>query len=228
MLNPSRPSCVSALLLFLLAVMAVGASAQDQSTIPTPLQVQLDRIDLAVSGIGVFNKSSTGAIHNSTQPGGTLTINPGNTLGALITLRYVAKPLVGFEFNYGYSRYTQKFTGVSGTSGVLGVQNNAKEYTFGYVAHTPQLFGLNPFVSVGAGTTAFRPTQNGGQGLLTQARATYYYSVGAESTFGSPHFGVRAQFRQAFFLAPDYGKNYLTIKQRTSTFEPGIGFFIRF
>lgn len=228
-LNLSRLTCVSASVLFFLFAALAGASAQQQASIPTPLQHQLDRLDLAVSGVGIFNRPSSGTVKNSTQPGGgTVSINPGNTLGALITVRYVVKPLVGFEFNYGYSRYTQKFTGVSGTPGVFGVQNNAKEYTFGYVAHTPQLFGVNPFIAVGAGTTAFRPTTTGGAGLLTQARATYYYSIGAESTLGSPHFGLRAQFREAFFLAPDFSANYLTIKQRTTTFEPGIGFFIRF
>ena len=61
-----------------------------------------------------------------------------------------------------------------------------------------------------------------------QARAAYYYSIGAENTVFSSHFGVRAQFRQVFFLAPDFGQNYLTIKHRTSTFEPGFGFFLRF
>jgi hypothetical protein len=29
-------------------------------------------------------------------------------------------------------------------------------------------------------------------------------------------------------LAPDFGQNYLTINHRTSTYEPGIGFFFRF
>lgn len=225
MLNVSRPSCVWSLLLCLLAALA-GSAAQGQteSTIPTPLQHQLDRVDLAVSGVGIFNRPSSGPIIRNNQPNGptSLSISPGNTLGALVTLRYVVKPLVGFEFNYNYSRYTQTFSTIG------GVQNNAKEYTFGYVAHTPQLFGVNPFVSVGAGTTTFRPTPTGGQGYLEQARATYYYSVGAETTFGSPHFGLRAQFREAFFLAPDYGTNYLTIKQHTTTFEPGIGFFLRF
>src|SRR6185312_11021347 len=120
MLNPSRLSCACTLLLFLLAVMSVGASAQDQSpTIPTALQAQLDRVDVAVSGVGIFNKSSSGTIQNSTQPGGTLTINPGNTLGALVTVRYVAKPRFGLEFNYGCSRYTQKFSTIGGG------QNNA-------------------------------------------------------------------------------------------------------
>ena len=47
-------------------------------------------------------------------------------------------------------------------------------------------------------------------------------------TTQSSHFGLRAQFRQIFFLAPDFEQNYLTIKHRTTTFEPGVGFFIRF
>jgi hypothetical protein len=231
MLNVSRPLCVCAVLLGLLATLA-GTSAQGQteSTIPTPLQKQLDRLDLGVSGIGVFNRPSSGTIVRNNQPNGptSLSIDPGNTLGALVTVRYVVKPLVGFEVNYRYSRYTQKFTGVSNTPGVLGIQNNASGITVGYVAHTPQLFGVNPFIGVGAGTTVFRPTPTGGLGYLEQARATYYYSLGAETTLGSPHFGLRAQFRQEFFLAPDYGTNYLTIKQHTTTFEPGIGFFLRF
>ena len=41
-------------------------------------------------------------------------------------------------------------------------------------------------------------------------------------------FGVRLGFRQAFFLAPDFGQNYLKIKKLTSTFEPTIGFYYHF
>jgi hypothetical protein len=43
-----------------------------------------------------------------------------------------------------------------------------------------------------------------------------------------PHFGIRGQFRQIISLAPDYGQNYLTIKQRTITSEPAIGVFLKF
>jgi len=180
----------------------------------------LERIDLSVSGIGVFNRPSTGTVTVNAQPT-PLTITPGNTLGALITLRYIVKPWVGFEGNFSYARYTEKFSTIG------GVQQNAREYTLGYVAHTPPVLGIRPFVSIGAGSTAFRPTPGGGLGLLEQARATYYYSVGAEKDV-SPHFGLRAQFRESFFLAPDYGQNYLTILKHTTTFEPGVGFFLRF
>ena len=52
--------------------------------------------------------------------------------------------------------------------------------------------------------------------------------IGAETTVLSPHFGIRAQYRQLFFKAPDFLTNYLTIQQHTTTYEPGVGFFLRF
>ena len=78
------------------------------------------------------------------------------------------------------------------------------------------------------GSTAFKPTVNGGQSLPERARLTFYYAAGLEAPLLSDHFGVRAQFRQTFFKAPDFDQNYLTINRRTFTTEPGIGFYLRF
>ena len=144
-------------------------------------------------------------------------------MGALVNIRYVAKPYVGFEFNFTYARYTENYSYAP-----FGVQTNADEYTLGYIV-TPKhtIFGLQPFASAGLGSTKFKPTAGGGQNLNAQARATYYYSLGVQEDI-YPHFGVRASFRQAFFLAPDYGQNYLTIKQHTYSSEPTLGFYLRF
>ena len=226
MLNVSRLSCVWSVLFCLFATLA-APTAKAQSP---ALANQLSRIDFGISGIGLFTGSGSGV-----PPSGPVTqtvkLQTSNTVGALLTLRYIKSPLLGFEGNYSYARYTENFTPLgnpnSGGTATGGIQTNASEYTVGYVAHTPKLFNVEPFLAGGLGTTAFRPTPQGGQQLNTQARMTYYYSIGAESTFG-PHFGLRAQFRQAFFMAPDFGQNYLTIKHRTSTFEPGIGFYFRF
>jgi hypothetical protein len=228
MLNVPRPSRVRSIL-FCLLLTAAGSTAKAQTTPQYPgLDRQLSRIDLGVTGAGIFNKSSSGFATVNGVPHTPVSLSPGNTAGAVVTLRYIAKPLVGFEFNYGYARYTDTFTPF-GSNPKIGVQQNASEYTFGYVAHTrKQYFGVNPFASAGAGTMIFRPTPGGGQALPEQARAAYYFSVGAETTVLSPHFGVRAQYRQVFFKAPDFLTNYLTIQQRTTTFEPGFGFFLRF
>jgi hypothetical protein len=214
MLNVFCRTSVLASLLYLLSSVAL---AQNPVTM---LDRQLDRIDLGVSGMGEFTNSVTGTNYLGVK----LTQQPSNTLGALVNIRYTKSPLVGFEFNYTYARYTQNFSSYI----VGGAQTNANEYSLGYVVHTPKLLGVETFASVGAGTTAFKGTTGGGQGLPEQARMTYYYTAGVEQSVYSPHFGIRAEFRQAFFLAPDFGQNYLTIKQRQISTEPAVGFYLHF
>ena len=159
------------------------------------------------------------------------TQSASNTLGALVTIRYTKSPYVGFEFNYGYARYTETYQNNGVDQYIIGgVQTNSNEYTIGYVAHPPkQFFGIKPFLAGGFGAINFKPTTGGGQGLQHQGVAAYYYAVGGEqSVFSSEHFGIRAQIRQVFFTAPDFYQNYLTIQKHTSTFEPGFGFYLRF
>jgi hypothetical protein len=228
MLNVSRQSCVRSVL-FCLLLTAAGSTAKAQTASTNPaLDKQLSRIDFGVLGVGVINKSSNGFATVNGHPNTAVNLNPSNTAGAVLSLRYTAKPLFGLEFNYGYARYNDLFTPF-GAQPSGGVQQNASEYTFGYVVHSKKpYFGWTPFASGGAGTTVFRPTPGGGLALPEQARATYYFSVGAETTVLSPHFGIRAQYRQLFFKAPDFETNYLTIQQHTTTYEPGFGFFLRF
>ena len=209
-----------------------AAGARAQTAPETALDRQLSKVDLAVSGVGEFTKSVSG----TNYAGISFTQKPSNTLGALGTIRYTAKPLVGFELNYGYVRYTEDFTNYkpeaptpSGNYLQGGAQTKGSEYSFGYVAHGPSLLGYRSFGSVGVGSLVFTPTPYGGQELPDQVRALYYYDVGLEgNVLGSQHFGLRAQFRQKFFTAPDFGQNYLQIRKTTFTTEPGIGVFVRF
>jgi hypothetical protein len=227
MLNVPRLLCAQSLF-FCLLLTAAGSTAEAQTSQNTALDRQLSRIDLGFVGLGVLNKNSNGVATVNGKANTPVNLNPSNTAGILINLRYTASPWVGFEFNYSYARYTDLFTPF-GSQPNGGVQQNANEYTFGYVIHSKkQYFGLTPFASGGAGTTVFRPTPGGGLGLPEQARATYFASVGVETTVLSPHFGVRAQYRQVFFKAPDFETNYLRIEQHTSSYEPGVGFFFRF
>ena len=227
MWNVSRLLCAQSLF-FCLLLTAAGSTAEAQTSQNTALDRQLSRIDLGIVGLGVFNKNSNGVATVNGKANTPVNLNPSNTAGALLTLRYTASPWVGLEFNYSYARYTDLFTPF-GSQPNGGVQQNASEYTFGYVVHSKkQYFGLTPFASGGAGSTVFRPTPGGGLALPEQARATYFASVGVETTVLSPHFGIRAQYRQLFFKAPDFETNYLRIEQHTSSYEPGLGFFLRF
>lgn len=192
----------------------------------TALEKQLSRIDLGISGVGSFSRDVSGPLVRPVSPSDPPVVSESasNTVGAMVNLRYVAKPLVGFEFNYVYARYKETFN-----TSPYGIQTTANEYTLGYIA-TPDhpIFGFQPFASAGLGSIQFKPTRGGGQGAPVQARAAYYYSVGLQHEYFSSHFGLRAGFRQVFFLAPDFLQNYLTIKKHTATSEPTIGFYLRF
>ncbi len=218
MSNSSAPATRTLLsvLAFATALFA-STHAHAQVQVVSGLDKQLARIDFAVLGQGLFNTTTSGT--NYLQQ--SVSDVPGNTLGALITLRYTVKPYFGLEGNFSYARFTQNYSNIG------GIQANTDEYTLGYVVHPGEFFGVRPFVSVGAGSIAYKPTPGGGQGLQTQARAAYYYNLGADDML-TEHIGVRAQFRQSISLAPDFGQNYLTIKQRTYSTEPAVGVFLRF
>lgn len=225
-----RPPRVWSFVFFLFATLA-GPFACAQATSGNPaLKKQLSRIEFSANGVGSFTKDVEGTNYLGTD----LHQTASSTVGVLIGVRYTISPYVGGEFNYTYSRFTQHYRqpvaggGLQDVYLVGGAQANTSEYSFGYVIHPPhELLGAKPFLSGGLGTTAFRPTTYGGQALHSQARMTYYYSAGLDKELNS-HFALRAQFRQTFFKAPDFGQNYLTIQKHTWTIEPGIGFVIHF
>jgi hypothetical protein len=223
---------VPVLMLCFFSMPGSQAVAQETAAPPTVLQKQLDRVDLAISAAGEISKTVSGVEQrDATTTRSVLTIKPSSTVGELFTLRYTAKPYVGFEFNVGNLRYTQDYTFVPPPAQNIlqgGAQAGVREMTLGYVVHPRKVFGLQPFLGAGGGTIHFTPTAGGGQGLPNQYRAAYYYQVGVEDNFPGSHFGVRLAFRQLVYLAPDFLENYLTITRRTVTSEPAIGFFVRF
>jgi len=223
---------VPALLLCLLSLTVSQAVGQEATPL-TPFQKQMEHIDLAFGITGIFSTSVSGieqrdasSTHNS------LVISPSSTISELFTVRYTAKPLLGYEFNFGSSRNTQDFTFTPPlTSSILrSAQTGVRELSLGYVAHPRKIYGVQPYLGAGVGTIRFKPTPNGGEGLPYQYRMAYYYNLGVEDNFtgSANHLGVRLGFRQLIYLEPDFLQNYLTITRRTRTSEPTFGFFLRF
>jgi hypothetical protein len=219
------------------ANIGAAAHAQTEAPPPTPLQRQLEKLDLSIQGNGVYNNKVSGTVVSgigADNQGEAMTQFGSNTLGALISIHYPAKPYFGLEFNYSFARYTENYEGPAISTflpnGITNfqVQTKVNEYTFGYLV-TPAytIFGLRPFASAGAGPMAFKPTPGGGQEEPEKARIAYYYSLGVTKDV-SPHFGLRVGFRELFFLDPDFGQNYLTILKHATTLEPTAGFYIRY
>lgn len=234
-LSLCRPASHLLLPAFLLCLFSLPASQAigQESAPPSKFDKLMDKVDLAVQGAGEISTTVSGVEqrdYNTTHS--VLTIRPSSTVGELATIRFTAKPWVGFEFNFSNMRYTQDYTFVPPPSQTIltgGAQTGAHEVTLGYVAHLKyRPLGITPFLGAGGGTIKFHPTPFGGQGLPFQYRAVYYYQLGAEDNFPGSHFGMRVSFRQLIYLAPDFLQNYLTITRRTRTSEPTIGFFVRF
>ncbi len=224
------------LLAAVLLASTFGSAHAQTAAPPTAFDKQLHKLDLSVAGVGIFNTTVTGpVIPLSDNQGESITQFGSNTMGALVSLHYIAKPYFGLEFNYGYARYTENYKGPGITNYFLPanttdfqVQTKVNEYTFGYLITPPHLIlGMQPFLSAGFGTQAFTPTPLGGQEEPEKARATYYYSLGVQKDYGQ-HLGFRAGFRELFFLDPDFGQNYLTILKHSNTYEPMAGFYVRY
>ncbi len=219
--TPRRRTQTALLSLTLLFASAAVAQDTAAAATPTPLDRFLAKVDLGVSGAGIFSNNTNGANYL----GQNVNLVPSNTLGPLVQIRYIKSPRVGVEINYGFPRYTDNFTY---SSFVLGVQAQHAEYTLGYIAHPITLYGFDFFAGGGGGGMEARPTKGGGQGALSQVRGALYYTVGAEILIYGNHLGARIQFRQLFYGAPDYNANYLANNQRAVTSEPAFGFFLRF
>ena len=207
---------------------AVSASAVAQ-TATSAFGRQMEKVDLGVSGMGEFTPSNSGTNYLKQ----TVAAVPSSTIGTLVSLRYIRSPLIGFELNYSFARINDTFSVANGILSmqppyVLGVQSKVTEYTLGYIAHGPTFGNLKTFAGGGAGALGFKPTNGGGQGLPSQIRAGFYYTVGVEQGFSEDRFGVRAYFRQTFFGAVDFNQNYLATGARSITTQPGLGVYLRF
>ena len=222
----ASPLLAAALLTLSLGSFPLTARAQT-ATPATPLERQIHKMDLALTGVGEYNTTVHGPVVSgllASDQGQVVTQFGSNTFGALATLRYVARPYFGLEFNYGYARYTENYTVAP-----YQIQTKVNEYTIGYVATPPHpILGLQPYVGAGAGSIAFKPTAKGGEGAPEKARAAYYYTLGVQKDFDNGHLGLRAGFRELFFLDPDFGQNYLTILKHANTYEPQAGFYLRY
>ena len=220
-----------ALLLSLLFPFAL--TAQDAQPAVTRTSRILSHFDLGIAGTAFFTKGTGGTVNQAVLgPAYNLTQTASTAAGVLVTIRGQKSAYKGLEFNYGYNRVTESYSCCNNgqaNSGQFQSQATATEYTLGYLVRpTRTFFGFQPYISGGAGTLEFKPTRNGGQGLQSQARAAYYYSVGGESYIYENLVGIRAGFRQIFYKAPDFGQNYLTINKSTFSSEPEIGLYLHF
>jgi opacity protein-like surface antigen len=172
------------------------------------------KYDVALSGFGQVTGDSNG---NSIREDTT------ESLGGLLSFRDCYKPLLGYEVNYDFTRYSESYN-----KGLLArVQDNVHEGTLAYLvqAHT---HGFQLFASLGGGIMVFAPTAKGGHGMPVQLLPAFTYSLGLNHNVLSDHIGIRVQYRYVKYHTPYFHDFLLNTQTLRRTMEPSIGVYYRF
>lgn len=193
-----------------LAIILAGAVA---AAIPAFAQAPLDfRHDAAVQATGSFLKDTTEAgVKNSAT----------NSGGVLATYRLGLGLHHAVEFNYGYARNTQSY---SGPSGFVGLPVNAHEATAAYVYRQPYE-RVVPFALAGVGALTF--DVHDAPSRTTQARAAFVYGAGVDVNLSSRLF-FRAQYRGQVYESPTFDLASFGPERVTHRAQPSAGFGFRF
>jgi hypothetical protein len=200
-----RRSLSFLVLLFLIAGLGNRATAQT-----------LKNLDGAVNIFGQFSPTTNGnGIKDS----------PTESLGVLATARQSLHPWLGYELNYSYTRFAERYSTIP-----FGVQSNMHEVSGAYLLQGPTipLLGLQPFGAVGVGALIFLPTTVGGQKYNQQTRIPVLFEVGANYPILTSHLGLRFQYRGLSYKTPDFNATPLTTGTRRITSEPSVGAYLRF
>jgi opacity protein-like surface antigen len=176
----------------------------------------LKNLEGAVNIFGQFSGTSSG---NGVQD------SPTDSLGVLATVRQSFHPWLGYEVNYGYTRFSERYSTIP-----FGVQNNVHEVSGAYLLQGPTLpiLGLQPFGAVGVGGLIFLPTTVGGQKYNQQWRVPLLYELGVNYPIITSHLGLRLQYRGLVYKTPDFNSALITTNARRQTSEPSVGAYLRF
>ncbi len=178
--------------------------------------------DLGLSGFATFTSASSG---NGTAQ------TPSNGYGGMFELRQIVKPLLGYELAVNYGGADQAFAPKAGAceltcqSPPTSITATATEFSIDYVASF-KTGNLRPFVVGGLGVFVTIPGPTP-QGNNTSIRGAYVAGGGLDWALG-PHLGIRLQYRDTFYKAPNISAIYPATGVLTQSGEPMGGVFYRF
>lgn len=200
-----------------------GADSQAQANSARRAQTgeSSAQIDFGASFYEALNKSSTGdGVQQTTT----------NAAGGMIEGRYIKSPLVGFEITYAFNPENQTISPTTSNCGyecanpVTPLKVKANEVGLDWVFS--KKFGpLRPFAVGGLGFFISSPAKSTYE-VNTVVRPAYIAGGGVDWGI-LPHLGVRVQFRDNFYKAPDLSAFYSSTGVFTHTMEPMAGLYFR-
>jgi opacity protein-like surface antigen len=164
----------------------------------TAAQAQIG-LDVALSGAGVFSKSTSSSTSNVSN-------NPTNSVAVLGSIGYHFNERHAVELNLGHTNNSQIFTVLPDT---YRVKTGIFEYTVAYVFSPMTKGRWTPFLLAGGGGLAFSvdsvdidtiPIQ---LAKIRQDRPALLYGGGTDYRIAG-HLSLRLQYRGLIFRAPDF------------------------
>lgn len=172
--------------------------------------------DLGVNAEGVFGSKAL-------ESGSSNVLRTTDTTGFLFSFKEHPVKWAGVEFNYGYAKYSDRFTYNNfGTQATTNVTNTRHEATAAYLFH-PHIKHLQPFVGVGGGALDFVPV-----GASNQWRGAGLLEAGLDIPTSNSHIGFRVQGRALFYREPNFYTPVIATRTWTATPEPTAGVYYRF
>lgn len=199
------------------ATRQANAAARQQES-----SVSESQFDLGVNFYNAFTSGTSGF--------GTVQ-TPKNAVGGMFEVRYIMRPLLGFEMTYSYNSADQTFAPKAGAcyyacaNSPTSISGKASEIGLGYVV-SKKFGSLRPFAVGGVGffiTSAAPSTYQ----VNTVVRPAYIFGGGTDWGF-LPHLGLRVQFRDNIYKAPNLAAFYPSTGQWTYSAEPMGGVYYNF
>lgn len=229
-----------------LAMTSGALGAQDQTVVaPASKGKSSSAIDVSLGVFGQLTPARTptetsaflnGTAYNQTVQG------TSPSAGVLATIHQSFRPWLGYNINFGYSRFSEQYSQgmyfpnpsqptnpISNfTYGSIGT--NMYELTGASVVQGPKAKRIDTFAQLGGGILTFLPTQDPSP-YAVQSRPTMVFGAGLNYKL-SKQWGLRAEYRGLFLKNPDFhGEGASTVpisKLFTVTNEPTISIVYRF
>jgi len=181
-----------------------------------------------------------GAFNGTTNGNGTVQ-SPANSAGALLEVRHISNPFIGYEGTYSYNRANEVYTAAPAACPVslapcpttfATVSANAHELTADWLASV-KVSGFRPFALAGGGILFDVPAGSQSNSTTSESNTTststkpvFVYGAGLDWSL-LPHLGLRVQFRGNLYKAPNLVNLFTSTGAFTHTSEPMIGVFFR-
>ncbi|HUY94016.1 MAG TPA: hypothetical protein VMU71_01915 [Terracidiphilus sp.] len=175
-----------------------------------------------------FSGSFFRTFSNSTTGNGTMQ-SPVDSYGGMVGGRFIPAPWKGLEIDYSYSRLNSTYTVQKGSCGfqclnpTVTIPNNQSQVTVNYVV-SRRMGSLTPFAEAGFAFVIASATGND-YAINTVVRPGYVATAGTD--FGGPRFGLRVQFRDTLYKAPNLTFAYQPTGKFMQTATPMVGFYFR-